>query len=68
MGLVRSLLLSHECDTRLTDPNVKARVALLYLPLIGIVLDASSQLFDPYRRGNLLRSSGCYGAFLNSER
>lgn len=38
---------SHDCDLRYRDPEVKARVASLYLPLIGIVMDSLSQLYDP---------------------
>uniref|UniRef100_A0A158Q851 Dedicator of cytokinesis protein 6 n=1 Tax=Elaeophora elaphi TaxID=1147741 RepID=A0A158Q851_9BILA len=48
ISLIRNLLSSHELDARLFDNAVKARVASLYLPVIGIVLDASTQLHDPY--------------------
>lgn len=43
---------SHELDARLLDNAVKARVASLYLPLIGIVLDVSAQLHDPYSKSS----------------
>lgn len=59
--LIRNLLSTHEADSRLLDPSVKARVASLYLPLIGIVLDASAQLYDPYWKGLSTRNSVCYG-------
>uniref|UniRef100_A0A8C5C768 Dedicator of cytokinesis 7 n=1 Tax=Gadus morhua TaxID=8049 RepID=A0A8C5C768_GADMO len=36
----------HDSDPRYADPEVKARVALLYLPLIGIVMEALPQLHD----------------------
>ncbi|VDM49940.1 unnamed protein product [Toxocara canis] len=57
VGLIRNLLSSHEADSRLLDTGVKSRVASLYLPLVGIVLDASSQLYDPYVRGGHSRGS-----------
>ncbi|MCP9262223.1 Dedicator of cytokinesis protein 6 [Dirofilaria immitis] len=50
ISLIRNLLSSHELDARLLDNAVRARVASLYLPLIGIVLDASAQLHDPYSK------------------
>ncbi|VDK84318.1 unnamed protein product, partial [Onchocerca ochengi] len=50
ISLIRNLLSSHELDARLLDNTVKARVALLYLPIIGIVLNACAQLHDPYSK------------------
>lgn len=41
---VRNLLTSHDTDERFTEPEVKARVVALYLPLISIVIDALAQL------------------------
>ena len=38
---------SHDSDPRYKDPETKARVANLYLPLIGIVMESLSQLYDP---------------------
>ena len=38
ISLVRNLLSSHDADPRYKDPEVRARVATLYLPLLGIVL------------------------------
>nr|CRZ23221.1 Bm4167 [Brugia malayi] len=52
IGLIRNLLSSHELDARLLDNAVKARIASLYLPMIGIVLDASTQLHDPYSKSS----------------
>uniref|UniRef100_A0A9J2PJV5 Dedicator of cytokinesis protein 7 n=1 Tax=Ascaris lumbricoides TaxID=6252 RepID=A0A9J2PJV5_ASCLU len=69
VGLIRNLLSSHEADSRLLDASVKSRVASLYLPLVGIVLDASSQLYDPYARGCPSRGSIGYAiasSFSNS--
>lgn len=34
-------------DLRFQEPEMKARIASLYLPLIGIVIDALPQLYDP---------------------
>uniref|UniRef100_A0A674DUG5 Dedicator of cytokinesis 7 n=1 Tax=Salmo trutta TaxID=8032 RepID=A0A674DUG5_SALTR len=36
VSVVHNLLSSHDSDPRYADPEVKARVAMLYLPLIGI--------------------------------
>lgn len=46
INLVRNLLTSHDWDDRLAESDQKARVASLYLPLIGIVLDALPLLYD----------------------
>jgi len=45
--LLCNLLASHDSDPRYQDPDVKARIASLYLPLINIVIDALPQLHDP---------------------
>ena len=45
-NLVRNLLTSHDWDPRYSDASCKARVATLYLPLIGVLLDALPHLFD----------------------
>ena len=34
----------HDCDPRYTEPECRARVAALYLPLLGIIMDALPQL------------------------
>ncbi|CAH1775987.1 unnamed protein product, partial [Owenia fusiformis] len=47
INLVRNILTSHDEDPRYVDVDVKARVAALYLPLLGIVMDALPQLYDP---------------------
>ncbi|KAI0241313.1 Dedicator of cytokinesis protein 7 [Lamellibrachia satsuma] len=44
INIMRNLLCSHDTDPRYRDPEVKARVACLYLPLIGVVMDALPQL------------------------
>ncbi|XP_069942507.1 dedicator of cytokinesis protein 7 isoform X4 [Cherax quadricarinatus] len=41
---IRNLLTSHDTDDRYTEPEVKARVVALYLPLLSIVIDALPQL------------------------
>lgn len=41
---VLSLLTAHDADPRLAAED-KARVAALYLPLLGIVMDAQPQLY-----------------------
>ncbi|XP_046442972.1 dedicator of cytokinesis protein 7-like isoform X3 [Daphnia pulex] len=45
-NLVRNLLTSHDWDPRYSDASCKARVATLYLPLIGVLLEALPHLFD----------------------
>ncbi|XP_054707332.1 dedicator of cytokinesis protein 7-like [Uloborus diversus] len=46
INMVRNLFTSHDWDVRLTEADQKARVASLYLPLVGIVLDALPLLYD----------------------
>ncbi|XP_039591199.1 dedicator of cytokinesis protein 7 isoform X12 [Polypterus senegalus] len=46
ISMVHNLLSSHDSDPRYADPDVKARVAMLYLPLIGIVMETVPQLYD----------------------
>ncbi|XP_069794379.1 dedicator of cytokinesis protein 7 isoform X4 [Narcine bancroftii] len=46
VSVVHNLLSSHDSDPRYADPDVKARVAMLYLPLIGIVMETVPQLYD----------------------
>ena len=41
---IRNLFASHDTDERYADPEIKARVVALYLPLISIVVDALPQL------------------------
>uniref|UniRef100_A0A7N4NTZ0 Dedicator of cytokinesis 6 n=1 Tax=Sarcophilus harrisii TaxID=9305 RepID=A0A7N4NTZ0_SARHA len=43
ISAVHSLLCSHDADARYAEPEVKARVAQLYLPLLTLVLDTSGQ-------------------------
>lgn len=45
-NLVRNLLTSHDWDPRYSDSTCKARVATLYLPLIGVLIDTLPHLFD----------------------
>lgn len=44
--MVHNLLSSHDSDPRYSDPQVKARVAMLYLPLIGVIMETVPQLYD----------------------
>jgi len=44
VNLVRNLLTCHDGDPRYEDPDCRARVAALYLPLVGIVMDNLTQL------------------------
>ncbi|XP_061094663.1 dedicator of cytokinesis protein 7 isoform X12 [Conger conger] len=46
ISVVHNLLSSHDSDPRYADTEVKARVAMLYLPLIGIVMETLPQLHD----------------------
>ncbi|KAF0288827.1 Dedicator of cytokinesis protein 7 [Amphibalanus amphitrite] len=45
VALVRSLLAWHDADPRFQEQCARARVALLYLPLVPIVLDSLDQMF-----------------------
>ncbi|XP_060697150.1 dedicator of cytokinesis protein 8 isoform X2 [Hemiscyllium ocellatum] len=46
VNAIVSLLCSHDLDSRYSKPEIKAKVAALYLPLIGIILDALPLLYD----------------------
>ncbi|XP_047664248.1 dedicator of cytokinesis protein 7-like isoform X1 [Tachysurus fulvidraco] len=46
ISAVHALLCSHDSDPRHTDPQVRAHIAQLYLPLIPVVMEALSQLHD----------------------
>ncbi|XP_029441588.1 dedicator of cytokinesis protein 6 isoform X1 [Rhinatrema bivittatum] len=46
ISTLQNLLCSHDTDARYADPTVRAHVAQLYLPLIGIVMDTLPQLYD----------------------
>ncbi|XP_053148937.1 dedicator of cytokinesis protein 8 isoform X2 [Hemicordylus capensis] len=43
---IHSLLSSHDLDRACLKPDVKVKVAALYLPLVGIILDALPQIHD----------------------
>ncbi|XP_039764432.1 dedicator of cytokinesis protein 7 isoform X2 [Pararge aegeria] len=51
VNAVLSLLTAHDADPRLSQPDVKARVAALYMPLLGIVMDAQPQLYRGFDSG-----------------
>uniref|UniRef100_A0A4W6BUH0 Dedicator of cytokinesis 6 n=1 Tax=Lates calcarifer TaxID=8187 RepID=A0A4W6BUH0_LATCA len=46
ISAVHSLLCSHDADPRYSEPQVRAHVAQLYLPLIPIVMESLHQLHD----------------------
>ncbi|KAA8585261.1 hypothetical protein FQN60_003955 [Etheostoma spectabile] len=46
ISALHSLLCSHDADPRYTDPQVRAHIAQLYLPLIHIVMETLHQLHD----------------------
>lgn len=46
ISAVHSLLCSHDADPRYKDPQVRAHIAQLYLPLIPIVMETLHQLHD----------------------
>lgn len=46
ISAVHSLLCSHDADPRYSDPQVRAYVAQLYLPLLPIVMESLHQLHD----------------------
>lgn len=47
ISVIRNILYNHDLDVRYTDPEVKSRLATLYLPLVAIVMEALPQLHDP---------------------
>lgn len=53
INVLRNLLLNHDLDVRYTDPEMKARLAALYMPIIGIVIDSLPQLWDPNVEGRI---------------
>lgn len=53
---VHSLLCSHDADPRYNDPQVRAHVAQLYLPLIPIVMETLHQLHDFSGQHNIICS------------
>ncbi|XP_076870999.1 dedicator of cytokinesis protein 7 isoform X27 [Brachyhypopomus gauderio] len=59
ISVVHNLLSSHDSDPRYADPEVKARVAMLYLPLIGIIMETLPQLHDFTESHNQWGRPGC---------
>lgn len=59
VSVVHNLLSSHDSDPRYADPEVKARVAMLYLPLIGIVMETLPQLHDFTGKDSAVQNSSC---------
>uniref|UniRef100_A0A8C6GW21 Dedicator of cytokinesis 8 n=1 Tax=Mus spicilegus TaxID=10103 RepID=A0A8C6GW21_MUSSI len=61
VSAIHSLLCSHDLDPRCLKPEVKVKIAALYLPLVGIILDALPQLYDfTDARSGRSRASGSY--------
>lgn len=61
VSAIHSLLCSHDLDPRCRKPEVKVKIAALYLPLVGIILDALPQLYDfTDARSGRSRASGSY--------
>lgn len=46
VSAILSLLSSHDLDPRCSRKEMKIKIAALYLPLVGIILDSLSQLHD----------------------
>lgn len=57
INVVGNLLYTHDLDVRYTDMEMKARLAALYLPLIGITIKALPQLYDPNTEGRYKSSA-----------
>ncbi|XP_048256489.1 dedicator of cytokinesis protein 7-like isoform X1 [Haliotis rufescens] len=57
VNVVRNLLYNHDLDVRYTNPEVKGRLAAMYLPLVGIVMGALPQMYDPNTEGRNRESS-----------
>lgn len=46
VSAILSLLSSHDLDPRCSKKEMKIKIAALYLPLVGIILDSLPQLHD----------------------
>lgn len=44
INAIYSLLCSHDLDNRCVKPEVRAKVAALYLSLVGIIIDSTNYL------------------------
>ncbi|KFD68798.1 hypothetical protein M514_02728 [Trichuris suis] len=62
VNLLRNLLTCHDFDDRLCDPQAKVRIATLYFPVLGIVMNTVSQLFEPAGRLKSKRDQLAEGA------
>uniref|UniRef100_A0A4W3I185 Dedicator of cytokinesis 8 n=1 Tax=Callorhinchus milii TaxID=7868 RepID=A0A4W3I185_CALMI len=62
VNAILSLLCSHDLDVRYSKPDMKTKLAALYLPLIKITTDALPQLYDftdaRTRKGRPMSSEG----------
>ncbi|XP_013192989.1 dedicator of cytokinesis protein 7 [Amyelois transitella] len=62
---VAALLSAHDADTRLSRPEVRARLAALYLPILGAVMDALQQLYRGTHGKDVLQLDSDLGQFGN---
>uniref|UniRef100_A0A7N8YPF9 Dedicator of cytokinesis 8 n=1 Tax=Mastacembelus armatus TaxID=205130 RepID=A0A7N8YPF9_9TELE len=51
INAIYSLLCAHDLDHRCAKPEVRAKVAALYLPLVGIIIDSTNYLDFTGKRG-----------------
>ncbi|NXO05322.1 DOCK8 protein, partial [Rhinopomastus cyanomelas] len=60
VNAILSLLSSHDLDPRCSKKEVKIKIAALYLPLVGIILDSLPQLHD-FTVSDARSGKGCTG-------
>lgn len=49
---IKNLMTSHDSDQRYSEPEAKARVAVLYLPVLGIIMDTIPQFHTYIQQGH----------------
>lgn len=64
INVIRDLMASHDSDMRFQDLDIKSRIASLYLPLLGIVMESLNQLYDPVSEARPRNSAQQVGVFL----
>uniref|UniRef100_A0AAR2KB88 Dedicator of cytokinesis 8 n=1 Tax=Pygocentrus nattereri TaxID=42514 RepID=A0AAR2KB88_PYGNA len=60
-----SLLCAHDLDARCTRPEVRTKIAALYLPLVGIIIDSINYLDFTESRGSKGKTNGPEDEFEN---
>uniref|UniRef100_A0AAR2LG32 Dedicator of cytokinesis 8 n=1 Tax=Pygocentrus nattereri TaxID=42514 RepID=A0AAR2LG32_PYGNA len=60
-----SLLCAHDLDARCTRPEVRTKIAALYLPLVGIIIDSINYLDFTGSRGSKGKTNGPEDEFEN---